>query len=223
MHQEPIEYSLPDIKWEFNDFEPILSGDSLIVHVLSLHKGYIDRMNSWAKTRTDIFSIAPSQILSNLSDHIDNEDRQFVLDNLGGHVAHTLFWKTIAPSPKINIHNFEDTELSTAYSLSAEKLKQDILNASLKRVGSGWLWLAIDMEGNLRTYTTLNHNTPCMRKQVPIMCIDLWEHAYYLDYLSNRREWLEAIIEKIDFEQVDKNYLSVSKSHYPFDEWCFGG
>lgn len=216
------ELVLPDPLWEFTDFEPEISHETLIVHLLQIHKKYVDKLNSWGALNEGIIAIPPSEVLSNLYSYLDEKDKRFYVNNMGGHVSHTLFWSLLNKNPVTGLDSIEDCLFAQDFKLDSEGLKADIINNAMDFMGSGWLWVAIDSRGELRVYCTTIHNTPYMRKQLPLMCIDIWEHAYFLDSCSDRRQWLDSILKYIDFAIVDYIYRSYSDGLNVIDSWCMG-
>ena len=207
--------------WDCDSFEPLVSNETMSIHLLELHQGYVDRLNSWANKNSFDLSIKPSEILMNLSRYLNEDQKDFFIDNMGGHVAHTLFWKTINPeSPYIDYSN---SVFLNDFGLTQDHIKKEIMKLGLNRFGSGWVWGVLDKSNNFKMYSTLNHNTPYMRKQMPLFCIDLWEHAYFIDRHGHRKSWLESICMFIDFNNIDQIYSNYLNGHNIIDSWCLKG
>lgn len=197
--------------WGLDSFEPHISTETMFVHVNQLHKGYVNKLN--AKFDSRILEIPPSVILSDLNSYFDNyEDREFYRNQMGGNVTHTLFWQIITPNPKPFPGNTKD-------------LKKQIVDLGLKQFGSGWVWGCVNPKRNyeLKLYSTRNHDTPYMRGYIPIFCIDVWEHAYFLDKHGDRKAWLETICEYIDFHKIEQIMKSITHSNTDIlDLWVLG-
>lgn len=218
-----FELVLPEVRWEFSDFYPYISEETLVVHLLQLHAGYIKRLNDWGIKNKGILEIPPSEVLSNLYRYLDDYDKTFYVNNMGGHVTHTLFWGIMNRSPKISVENIEATSLGAHFELKGSEFKKDLIDCGMSQFGSGWIWGCLDSSNNFRIYSTLNHNTPYMRKQKPLFCIDLWEHAYFLDSLGDRKSWIEKILNFIDFSIIDKIYQAHLDDLNVIDYWCMKG
>lgn len=201
--------------WSIDAFEPLISSETLFVHVHKLHKGYVDKLNRHFEN-SKILTIPPSEILSDIKGYLDSKDQDFYQDMMGGNVTHNLFWKIISPNPhrpNQNLPFFRD------FKISPQALKAKIKQEGLARFGSGWVWGAIDSQGNLKIYSTKNHDTPYMRKQFPLFCIDVWEHAYFLDLHGDRKVWLDIICDKIDFDVINMIYTAHLQGSDLIDIW----
>jgi len=176
--------------WTLEAFEPYISTETMFVHVDKLHKGYVDKLN--ARVPAHILKVNPSYVLDNIDSFFEGDMRDFYRDMMGGNIAHTLFWKSITPRPKAARH------LWGAINMTPDALKQKIVEEGLARFGSGWVWGVITPERNFRIYSTRNHDTPYMRGHVPVFCVDVWEHAYFIDQHGDRKAWLENVCEFLD-------------------------
>ena len=182
--------------WDFNSFEPHISELAMFTHWNQLHKKYVNSLNDLAKKYPNIVEHKASEVLRNPNSYFDSEDDKVkYVNNMGGHLCHTLFWYCISPQGTIKPTRFFDT--------NRKDIEKHLKDEGLARFGSGWSWLLLNGKNELDCYSTQNHNTPFMRLQVPLLCIDLWEHAYYLDYLGARKDWLDTIMKFVDWTKVD--------------------
>lgn len=184
--------------WSLDQFEPEISTLTMDVHVNQLHKGYVDKLNK-RFGESGLLNISPSSVLSDPDAYLTSADKQFYIDQMGGNVAHTMFWKSISPNRRQNTSKFLET-----YGLTHEDVVKAVLDEGLKRFGSGWVWGAISRDRRLTIYSTKNHDTPYMRKQKPIFCVDVWEHAYFIDRFGNREAWLKNVCGRLDYNNIDK-------------------
>jgi len=188
-------------KWEFDAFEPYVSEKAMFVHWDMLHKRYVNNLNEMLVEYPELVDIPASQVLKNTSFYLNSEDdKQKYLNNMGGHFCHTLFWYVLSPSPSKQSSFFD------RIGISQKQMEKDIIEQGMSRFGSGWSWLAIKNNAQIECYSTQNHSTPFMRLHQPILCVDLWEHAYYLDYLGQRKDWLTKIVRFIDWDKVSHIY-----------------
>lgn len=206
--------SLPT--WQLDAFEPAISTETMFVHVHKLHKGYVDKLNAKFEG-AGLLSVAPSRALANPEGFAGAQDEEFYRDMMGGNVAHTLFWKVLTPDPA---HDARSLRLFRDFNLNERALKDAIVREGLSRFGSGWVWGVIDPRGGFQLYSTRNHDTPYMRRSMPLFCIDVWEHAYFLDRHGDRTAWLKAVCEFIDFRQIDGIYRAFLDGRNLIDEWC---
>ena len=191
--------------WAFNAFEPYISETTMAVHWGQLHQKYVTNLNDMLKKYPEIVEIPASQILRNPSEYFSTEaDRMKYVNNMGGHFCHTLFWLCISPTPKAPSSDFF-RKLGT----SKKQVETELKNQGLNRFGSGWSWLALKQGDVLDCSSTQNHFTPYMKLQTPILCVDLWEHAYFLDRFGNRSEWLDIILSFVDWSKVEMIYEQV--------------
>lgn len=210
----PLQQSLP--AWSIDAFEPAISAETMFVHVHKLHKGYVDKLNTRFEN-TGILDIPPSRVLANPESFLGSLNEEFYRDMMGGNVTHTLFWKIITPAPQ---GDPSATQLFRDFNLDAQTLKSRIVKEGLQRFGSGWVWGAINPRGEFQMYSTRNHDTPYMRRSMPLFCVDVWEHAYFIDRHGDRAAWLDTVCDFIDYRQVDAIYKSFLGGKNLIDEWC---
>ncbi len=209
--------------WELDAFEPLISAETMTIHTTQLHQKYVNNLNKWASKYPQILSLAPSDVLSNLSYYLNEDDKDFYINNMGGNLAHTLFWYCLSPRPKIGTMDIHKTKLGQMYHLNGEALIGAIHNAANERIGSGWVWGALDSSGHLKIYSTLNHATPYMRKQIPLFCVDFWEHAYFLDTHSDKNLWISNALNFMDFSKVDTLLTHLQKNNNLLDSFVLNG
>lgn len=199
-------FSIAPIDWDLNAFEPNISYQTMLVHVTQLHKKYVDNLNTLlTKGYPQLAELDAADVLRNVSFYFNSEeDKQFYLNNMGGHFCHTLFWYCLSPKGTTKPTAFFDKIGRTRKQVDA-----DLKSEGLKRFGSGWSWLALDTMNRLNVSSTQNHYTPFMKLHRPILCVDLWEHAYFLDRFGNRSEWLDIILKYIDWSKVEQIYVAL--------------
>ncbi|MHA2135072.1 MAG: superoxide dismutase [Candidatus Thorarchaeota archaeon] len=205
--------------WDIFDFEPRISATTLDVHINSLHQGYVDKLNKRFQG-SEVLSLPPSEVLRSIRSYLDPEDQEFYRNMMGGNVAHTLFWQSISPEVWNPMQSYRQSVLLQDFDIDPEHLRSVLIEEGLARFGSGWVWGVLKGSGqNFDIYSTQNHDTPYMRKQTPIFCIDLWEHAYFLDDFGDRRAWLEVITGCLDFRQIDNIYMGHLQGVNHLDSW----
>jgi len=176
----------------------------MIIHHTRHHQAYIDNLN---KALTDIGG--ETEKLEDLLKTI-SKYTPAVRNNAGGHYNHSLFWNTLSATPRISPEGKLEEEINKEFG-SLEELKAKIKQAGLGQFGSGWVWLVLKHNGTLTISATANQDNPLMDTNMtnqgyPILGIDVWEHAYYLNYQNKRADYLDAFWKVLDWSQVEKNY-----------------
>jgi len=181
----------------YTSLEPVLSERAIRVHHLSHHQGYIEKLNKTLEKYPQLLQRVGGlyQLLSNPK-WIPQDIKEDVINFGGGVWTHDFFWKCLSPNPQ----SYETTPASFQAEVSNtfggyKGLREALISSGVKHFGSGWVWLVRTPE--LRVYSTLNQNTPMMRGHIPLLTIDLWEHAYYLDYQNSREQYLKDIIDLV--------------------------
>lgn len=190
--------------WNINDFAGI-SPRTLDVHINMLHSGYINKLNR-EFGGTGLLELPPSEVLRNLRSYLEPENQDFYRNNMGGNVAHTLFWQVISPKPKKLKRN---SALKKHFNLNENAVISAVKEEGMARFGSGWVWGVLKNGNEFDIYSTQNHDTPYMRRHIPMFCVDVWEHAYFLDDYGNRSQWLDIITNYLDFDAINAIYESV--------------
>ncbi len=200
--------------WSLEGFEPYISGQTMLVHWGQLHQKYVKNLNDMLKKYPELVEIPASEILRNPNAYFnDEDDKMKYVNNMGGHFCHTLFWYCISPKP-----SKPPAELFKQLGTSQRELELKLKTQGLARFGSGWSWLALKHGNELDCYSTQNHFTPFMKLHTPLLCVDLWEHAYFLDRFGNRQEWLDIILQYIAWQRVAQIYQGCIKGgKHPID------
>lgn len=197
-------FELPSLDYAFDALVPHIDAKTMEIHHGKHHQGYVTKLNA-AVEGTEFESKSIEDLLAGLSDVPENI-RGAVQNNGGGHANHSLFWKVISPKgggkPGGDLAAAIDGELG-----GFDKFKEDFSNAAATRFGSGWAWLSVDA-GKLKVESTPNQDTPLMQSRTPILGIDVWEHAYYLNYQNKRPDYIEAFFNVINWDEVAARYAA---------------
>ena len=192
------------IKLDYTSLEPYIDNKTLDLHYNAHYKGYTDNLNKYLKKHNYNYEYDPIYLVKNI-DILPMEDRDEILFNLGGYLNHSLYFyiltdkKKSIPTPFIEIIN--------KHFVSFDNFKNEFINMATELKGSGYTFLVLDKNNNLRIINTSNQDTPYYYGFIPIMTIDVWEHAYYLKHYNKRKDYLEAIFNIIDWDKVYKLYL----------------
>ncbi len=208
-------HSLPTLGYEFNALEPFIDAQTMEIHYTRHHQGYINNLNK-AVNGTELASLPLEDILKNVSKYSVT-----VRNNAGGHYNHTLFWSILTPKKATEPSQRFMKAINEQFG-GLDSLKLQLSNAASKRFGSGWAWLSVNSNNKLVISSTANQDNPLMdvadKQGVPILGIDVWEHAYYLKYQNKRGDYLSAIWNVINWEEISNRYENLVPKG-KFDDW----
>ena len=195
-------FQLPDLPYDYAALEPHIDEATMRVHHDKHHQAYVTNANA-ALEGTNFANAPVEEVLANV-DEIPEDKRMAVRNNAGGHANHTLFWEIMSPDGGGEPSGaLADAIADTFDSLDA--LKALVNDTGVKRFGSGWTWLVWDGTG-LAVYSTPNQDSPIMQSDVPLLGIDVWEHAYYLQYQNRRPDYLAAWWNVVNWDAVSKRF-----------------
>jgi len=192
-------FELPPLPYDYAALEPTIDTQTMQIHHDKHHATYVTNLNAALKDYPDLASKDIVEILRNIND-VPEAARTAVRNNGGGHANHTMFWEIMGPSGG-------EPSGALAQAINAafgdvNSLKEKINDAGAKRFGSGWSWLVLDKAGKLQVLSTANQDSPYMDGQVPILGVDVWEHAYYLKYQNRRPDYLKAWWSAVNWSAV---------------------
>ncbi|MHB8470062.1 MAG: superoxide dismutase, partial [Gaiellaceae bacterium] len=195
-------FQLPELPYAYDALEPHIDAETMRIHHDLHHKAYVDNANA-ALDGTQWADRSVEQVLTEL-DLIPDDKRTAVRNNAGGHANHSLFWQVMGPGGG----GAPGGDLAAAIDETFEgfdQFKTLISDGGVKRFGSGWSWLVWDGTG-LAAYSTPNQDSPIMQGDVPLLGIDVWEHAYYLTYQNKRPAYLEAWWNVVNWAEVERRF-----------------
>jgi Fe-Mn family superoxide dismutase len=201
-------FTLPKLPYDFNALEPAIDAKTMEIHWGKHHQAYINNVNG-ALENTEFASWDVEKLLKNLSS-LPADKQGVVRNNAGGHLNHSFFWETLtAPSKS----GKPVGKLAAALdSLGGyDKFKEDFKKAAVGRFGSGWGWLVLKADKTLAIVSTPNQDSPIIDGHVPIVGVDVWEHAYYLNYQNRRPDYVEAFFSVINWGKVNEIYEAALK------------
>ncbi len=195
-------YQLPELPYAYDALEPTIDEQTMRIHHGKHHQAYVDNLNK-ALDGTEWDGRPVEQVLANLE--LLPEDKQVpVRNNGGGHANHSLFWQIMKPGGGGDPSGALAQAIGDTFG-DADQLKAAMNDAGVKRFGSGWSWLVWDGTG-LAVYSTPNQDSPWMQDDVPLLGIDVWEHAYYLRYQNRRPDYLGAWWDVVNWDEVGRRY-----------------
>lgn len=200
-----VETIFPELPYAYNALEPYIDAKTMEIHYSKHHKAYYNNFIAAIKDTpaanmsiTELFAAMSKQTIT-------------VRNNGGGFYNHVLFWENLSPTksePSAKLSSSIDKHFG-----SFDKLKEEFGNAAKKQFGSGWAWLNVDKSGTLFVSSTPNQDNPLMdvadKKGTPILCIDVWEHAYYLHYQNRRADYVDSFWNIVNWKVVNKRFENV--------------
>ncbi len=198
-------FTLPGLPYAENALEPTIDARTMNIHHTKHHQGYVNNLNN-AVAGTEWESMSVEDICRKI-DSVPENIRTAVRNNGGGHANHSLFWTVMGP----NGGGAPGGALADAINAkwgSLDEFKKAFGAAAGTRFGSGWAWLVVKPDGSLDLYSTPNQDNPYMQGDTPILGIDVWEHAYYLNYQNRRPDYVSAWWNVVNWDEVAKNYAA---------------
>ncbi len=199
-------YTLPNLPYAYDALEPHIDAQTMEIHHTKHHQAYINKVND-AIAGTPLESKSVEELVTDLA-HVPENIQTAVRNNGGGHANHTLFWTVMSP----NAGGTPSGELAKAIDSGLggfEKLQQDFNSAAATRFGSGWAWLSVD-NGRLVVESTANQDSPLSVGRIPILGLDVWEHAYYLKYQNRRPDYISAFWNVINWNEVARRFAAAT-------------
>lgn len=205
LHREELimAFELPKLPYAYDALEPHIDAKTMEIHHTKHHNTYVTKLNDALKGNDELLSKSVEEVISNL-DAVPENVRTAVRNNGGGHANHSLFWTILSP----NGGGAPSGELADAINQkfgSFEKFKEEFSAAAANRFGSGWAWLVVN-NGELEVTSTPNQDSPLMEGKTPILGLDVWEHAYYLNYQNRRPDYIQAFWNVVNWDEVAKRY-----------------
>jgi Fe-Mn family superoxide dismutase len=195
-------FELPPLPYDYAALEPHVDEQTMRIHHDRHHQAYVDNANA-ALQGTQLADRPVEHVLANL-DSLPADKQAAVRNNAGGHANHTLFWEIMGPDGGGEPAGGLADAISDSFG-SLDDLKSQVNDAGVKRFGSGWTWLLWDGTG-LAVRSTANQDSPLLDDDVPLLGIDVWEHAYYLKYQNRRPDYLQAWWNVVNWDAVSQRY-----------------
>jgi Fe-Mn family superoxide dismutase len=204
-------FELPKLPYAYDALTPHIDAKTMEIHHSKHHQAYITNANNALKDHADLAALSAEALIADLS-KVPEAIRGAIRNNAGGHVNHSFFWTILGPgkggAPKGKLSAAIEAELG-----GFAKFKEDFAKAGATRFGSGWAWLVVN-NGKLAIGSTANQDSPLMGKAVagiegkPVLGLDVWEHAYYLNYQNRRPDYIAAFWNVVDWDAAEANYVA---------------
>ncbi len=203
----PYPYKLPKLKYEYSALEPHIDTRTMGIHYEKHHGGYVAKLNAALENYPELHDKSLTELLMNL-DALPEEIRTAVRNNGGGHANHSMFWSIMSPKGGgAPTGALADAMAATFGEFDA--FKMEFKKTAMGRFGSGWAWLVVTPEGELSIISTPNQDTPVSSGLIPIMGLDVWEHAYYLNYQNRRGDYIDSWWHVVDWNTIGAHYTAL--------------
>lgn len=197
-------FKLPELNYAYDALEPHIDKKTMEIHHTKHHQAYIDNLNKALEGHENYQEMSIKELIKSLDD-LPETIKTAVRNNGGGHLNHKMFWKVMSPNgggnPVGEVAKKMDEDLG-----GFEKFKEDFKKAALGRFGSGWAWLVLDKDGKFAITSTPNQDNPLSEGKKPLLGIDVWEHAYYLNYQNKRADYIDSWWNLVDWNKVEEKY-----------------
>lgn len=197
-------FQLPELPYSYDALEPYIDARTMEIHHSKHHAGYVAKVNTALEGVAEVEGKSIEDVLRNIK-NLPEDKHQAVINNGGGHANHSLFWQIMGPGkggePKGDLAKALESEFG-----GFGAFKETFSDAAATRFGSGWAWLVLDNKGVLKVFSTANQDSPYMEGDLPILGLDVWEHAYYLKYQNKRPEYISAWWNVVNWDKVAELY-----------------
>ena len=197
-------FELPNLPYEHNALEPHIDARTMEIHHDKHHAAYTNNLNTALEKHENLRGKTIEELLTDLNS-VPEDIRGAVRNNGGGFYNHNLFWTSMAPQAGGQPQNELATAIDAAFG-DFNKFKETFAKAAATRFGSGWAWLSVKSDGGLTVTSTPNQDNPIAEGLTPILGLDVWEHAYYLNYQNRRPDYVEAWWNVVNWDEVAKRF-----------------
>jgi Fe-Mn family superoxide dismutase len=198
-------FELPELKFSFDALEPAIDARTMEIHHDKHHATYVINLNKTIEAYPQYFGKSLDNILREIN-KVPESIRTAVRNGGGGHANHSMFWEVLTPGGKKAPTGSLFSELEKSFT-SFDSFVEKFNATAASRFGSGWAWLVVDGDKKLQVYSTANQDSPLMEGHTPILCLDVWEHAYYLNYQNRRADYIKAFWSVVNWSFVEQEYL----------------
>lgn len=196
-----MKFELPKLPYDFNALEPVIDEKTMKLHHGKHHQAYVTNLNEALEKHPELPKQTIEELLLNLED-LPEDIQTIVRNNGGGHFNHSLFWNTLMPVINYQPPSEDLMDMFERDFGGFDAFKEQFSEVAKKQFGSGWAWLIVDKDGKLKVIATPNQDSP-LAEGKPILGLDVWEHAYYLNYLNRRPDYIKSFFSIINWQYVE--------------------
>lgn len=197
-------HQLPELGYAYDALEPHIDARTMEIHHSKHHAAYTSKLNAAIEGNSELEDLPVDELLADLG-AVPEEIRTAIRNNGGGYANHTFFWSVMSPGGGSEPGGELAEAINSTFG-SFDQFKEKFSAVAAGQFGSGWAWLVVDGTGVLKVYSTANQDSPLSEGDEPILCLDVWEHAYYLNYQNRRPGYIEAWWNVVDWDQVAGYY-----------------
>ena len=195
-------FKLPELPYGFDFLEPVIDAKTMEIHHDKHHAAYVNNLNAALEKHPEFEANCICGLLKNI-DNVPADIRQAVINNGGGHHNHSLFWQSLTKADSSEFAGLVKEKVEAELG-GYEEFVKSFSAAAATRFGSGWAWLALDKEGKLVVTSTANQDSPYLTGLTPILGLDVWEHAYYLNYQNRRPDYIKEFFRVVNWDFVNE-------------------
>jgi Fe-Mn family superoxide dismutase len=193
-------YTLPALPYAYNALEPHIDARTMEIHHTKHHQTYVDKLNAAVEKHPDLAALPVEELLKKIST-VPAEIKTAVQNHGGGHANHSLFWTLLTAKSEGKPSGELLAEIEKTFT-SYDKFVEEFSAAATNRFGSGWAWLVVSKDKKLTVLSTANQDSPLMEGHTPILGLDVWEHAYYLNYQNRRPDYIKSFWNIVNWGRV---------------------
>jgi Fe-Mn family superoxide dismutase len=197
-------FELPALKFAFNALEPYIDARTMEIHHDKHHGTYVTNLNKALESAPEWYDRPIEEVVRRLNE-IPEAIRTAVRNNGGGHLNHSLFWEWLTPGGSKTPVGAVSREIDSTFG-NFDGFVEQFSAAAMGRFGSGWAWLVLDGSKKLAVYSTANQDSPVTDGHIPLLGLDVWEHAYYLNYQNRRADYVKAFWSVVNWDVVEEKY-----------------
>ncbi|MDQ0514075.1 Fe-Mn family superoxide dismutase [Mycoplasmoides fastidiosum] len=205
-------FKLPKLSYSYEAMEPQIDAQTMEIHYSKHHQAYINNLNAGLEKNHPSYLEVPVTKLLIEFNNLPEEVKNLVRNNGGGHANHTLFWDILSTEKDQPIPQELEAALVKNFG-SVEEFKVQFENAAKTRFGSGWAWLVYKSDDSLEVVSTPNQDSPLMEHKIPLLGLDVWEHAYYLAYQNRRPDYVANFWKIVNWKNVNRNFIQAKSSY----------
>jgi Fe-Mn family superoxide dismutase len=199
-------YTLPDLPYDYSALEPHIDARTMEIHHTKHHQAYITNANKALEGLPELAALPVDELLRRISE-VPEDKRQVLTNNAGGHSNHSLFWQVMGPNAGGQPTGALGDAITEAFG-GFDAFKEQFAQAATTQFGSGWAWLALNEQGKLHIHKLPNQDSPLLHGHPPVLGLDVWEHAYYLNYQNRRPDYITAWWNVVNWDKVGELYTA---------------
>lgn len=197
-------YTLPTLPYEYAALEPHIDAKTMEIHYTKHHQTYVDKLNAATEKYPELQAMSVEDLLKNMT-KVPAEIKTAVQNHGGGHANHSLWWTILGPNSAVKPEGALASQIDQTFT-SFDKFAEEFNTAATNRFGSGWAWLVVSKDKKLQVISTANQDSPLMEGHTPVLGLDVWEHAYYLNYQNRRPDYIKAFWNVVNWAEVQHRF-----------------